>query len=48
MLYTSELERDPAGVLRAIFRFLAVPEVLPERLDERHHVGGSQRRFQFG
>jgi hypothetical protein len=45
VLYTSELERDPASVLRAIFEFLAVPVVLPERLDERHHVGGSQRRF---
>jgi hypothetical protein len=43
--FTSELEHDPAGVLRSIFEFLEVPVVLPEGLGERYHVGGSQRRF---
>jgi hypothetical protein len=43
--YTSELERDPAGVITAIEQFLGVAVVLPEGLGERHHVGGSQRRF---
>ena len=45
VVYTSDLERDPAGVLRSIFEFLGVTMVLPDRLDERHHVGGSRRRF---
>jgi len=45
VVYTSDLERDPAGVLRSIFEFLDVAVALPERLDERHHVGGSRRRF---
>jgi Sulfotransferase domain len=45
--FTSDLEQDPAGVLRSIYDFLEVPVVLPdaERLGARHHVGGSQRRF---
>ena len=43
--FTSELEHDPAGVLRSIFGFLEVPVVLPDGLGERYHVGGSQRRF---
>jgi hypothetical protein len=43
--YTSDLEADPAAVLRAIDEFLDVPVVLPEGLGERFHVGGSRRRF---
>jgi hypothetical protein len=43
--YTSDLERDPASVITAIEEFLGVAVVLPEGLGERHHVGGSQRRF---
>jgi hypothetical protein len=43
--YTTDLERDPAGVLSAIYEFLGVPVVLPDGLGERYHVGGSKRRF---
>ena len=45
VLYTSDLEHDPAAVLRSIYEFLGVPVVLPEGLGERYHVGGSRRRF---
>jgi hypothetical protein len=45
VVYTADLERDPAGVLTAVLEFLGVPVVLPEGLGERYHVGGSQRRF---
>jgi Sulfotransferase domain len=43
--FTSDLEHDPAGVLRSICDFLDVPFVLPDGLGERYHVGGSNRRF---
>jgi hypothetical protein len=43
--YTAELEHDPAAVLTSVCEFLGVAIVLPEGLGERHHVGGSQRRF---
>jgi hypothetical protein len=43
--YTSDLERDPAGVLTSVLTFLGVAVVLPERLGRRFHVGGSRRRF---
>ena len=43
--YTNDLERDPAGVLRAVFAFLGIAEVMPEGLGERYHVGGSERRL---
>jgi hypothetical protein len=45
ILYTSDLEQDPARVLRSIYDFLDLRVLLPERLGERFHVGGSQRRF---
>jgi hypothetical protein len=45
VVYTSDLERDPAGVLRSIFEFLDVAMMVPDRLDERHHVGGTRRRL---
>jgi hypothetical protein len=45
LTYTADLERDPAMVLGSIFDFLGVAVVLPDRLGERYHVGGSQRRF---
>jgi hypothetical protein len=43
--YTADLEADPRGVLSSIYEFLDVPVVLPDRLSERFHVGGLQRRF---
>jgi hypothetical protein len=45
IVYTDDLERDPAAVIGSICEFLGVPVVLPQGLGERYHVGGSQRRF---
>ena len=45
VVFTSDLEHDPEGVLRSIYAFLDVPVALPDGLGERYHVGGSRRRF---
>jgi hypothetical protein len=45
IVFTPDLEHEPAAVLQSIYEFLGVPVVLPEGLGERYHVGGSQRRF---
>lgn len=45
IVFTDDLEHDPAGVLQSIYEFLGVPVVLPDGLGERYHVGGSRRRF---
>lgn len=45
VLYTDDLERDPAGCLRRIYAFLGIAQVLPGDLGRRDHQGGTRQRL---
>jgi hypothetical protein len=47
VLFTDDLERDPAGTCRRIFEFIGVhPDFEPENLGRRYHRGG-EKRFEW-
>jgi hypothetical protein len=47
VLFTDELERDPAAVCRRIFEFIGVdPDHEPENIGRRYHRGG-EKRFEW-
>jgi len=45
VLYTDDLERDPAGCLRRIYTFLGVAAVPAKDLGRRDHQGGTRQRL---
>ena len=46
VVFTDELERDPAELLRRIHEFVGVrADFLPDNVGVRYRVGGSERRF---
>jgi Sulfotransferase domain len=45
VLYTDDLERDPAECLRRIYAFLGIAPLLPRDLGRRDHPGGTRQRL---
>jgi Sulfotransferase domain len=45
VLYTDDLERDPAACLTRIYDFLGIETVLPKDLGRRDHAGGTRQRL---